>query len=202
MQLTRRESRRHTQVFCAIMLLIVASVVGCGAPPVAAPTSYASYNSKAGTFACEYPEGWELKDGGMRGPEWATFTAGSALIRMSADVSGSLMAGDNPVGADLPPTVEPVHDLHVRDQVRAEDSYAAYTEIAEPNVYDAKLGPARLSEFTATTTFGGGLHGYRVTMLGHNKRLVTYCVCPESEWATLKPAFDHVLSTLKRGSTQ
>jgi hypothetical protein len=28
------------------------------------------------------------------------------------------------------------------------------------------------------------------------------CICPESDWKTLQPAFDHVLSTFKKGQAE
>jgi len=94
---------------------------------------------------------------------------------------------------------EPVHRVHEQGKEKAEADYSGYTELGSPQELKARLGPGRKSEFTASTTFGTGLHGYRATVLAHSKRVVVYCVCPESNWPTLQPAFDHVLGTLVRG---
>jgi hypothetical protein len=182
-------------------------LLGCGSGPVAAPTSYSLYNSKAGTFEIEYPDGWTATGGGGRGPEWARFETGPVFIRVSADVAGSLM-GDiarSAGGSDfeaMRPEDAPVHSVHLTGIKKAEEDYKGYTEIGNPAELDVRLGPARVSEFTASTTFGGGLHGYRATILAHDKRVTVFCVCPESDWTTLKPAFDQCLKTLKRGQSE
>ena len=185
---------------------VSAMLAGCGGEPVAMPTSYALYNSKDGTFECQYPENWEAKGGGGRGPVWAKFGSGPALISVTADTTGSLMGdiadsatsvgfGDEP----LPPNLEPVHLVHVDHMEIAEEEYKGYKEIAGPNVLDCSLGPARVSEFEFASTFGTAMHGYRVTILGKDKRVVVYCVCPETDWAQLQPEFDKVLASFGRG---
>lgn len=179
-------------------------LVGCGSTPLTAPTAYNEFNSTDGTFACDYPADWSADGGGRRGPEWATFRSGPAEIRINADVVGSLM-GDiaRSVGPRdgemLTLADEPVHKVHVRGKEAAEGKYAAYEEVGGVAELDVSLGPARYSEFTASSTFGSGLRGYRATILAHDKRVVVYCVCPESDWQTLQPAFDHVLNSLRRG---
>ena len=68
----------------------LAGMIGCNSAPVAAPSSYADFNSKGGTFALKYPEGWQADGGGKRGLEWAKFTSGSAEIKVDTGVTGSL----------------------------------------------------------------------------------------------------------------
>jgi hypothetical protein len=48
-------------------------------------------------------------------------------------------------------------------------------------------------------TFGGALHGYRVTVLGRDKRVVMICRCAESDWATPQPACDRVIAEAAAG---
>ena len=187
------------------LLAGLAVLDGCGSGPVKAPTAFADYNSKKGTFACQYPEGWESDGGGGRGPEWAKFKSGPAEIRINTGVTGSIMGelgsaggGDEPV----PPELEPVHEIHMSRVEEAEKEYGGYKEQGEPQVLEVSLGPARRSEFTAATTFGSGLHGYRATILGHDRDLTVYCVCPETDWKALQPAFDHLLGSLKRGHAE
>ena len=185
----------------------LAGAIGCGSAPVTAPTAFTAYNSKNGTFACEYPEGWDADGGGGRGPEWAKFLSGPAEIRVSTGVAGSLMAdvASSAGGTNLepvPPELEPVHDIHMDGVEDAEKNYGGYKETGEPQVMEVSLGPARRSEFTASTTFGSGLHGYRATILGHDKAVTVFCICPESDWKTLQPAFDHLLGSLRRGQAE
>jgi hypothetical protein len=200
-----RFALRHD--LCFVCLAVVAlNVLGCGSAPVAAPTEFADYNSPGGTFACQYPLGWQSDGGGKRGLEWARFHSGPAEIRLDAGAAASLM-GDASGGftrnaEDLGPEFEPVHNVHVMAQKDAEKQFSGYKETGEIEVLEIALGPARRSEFTAASTFGSGLHGYRVTALGKDKGIYAYCVCPDSDWKTLQPAFDKVLLSLRRGQAE
>lgn len=185
----------------------IVSMIGCGSGPATAPTSFADYNSNVGTFACQYPEGWEAKGGGKRGLEWAKFTSGSSEIRVDAGAVGSLV-GDiaknmghmDPDAAS--PEMQPVHAVHVAGAKDAEKNFSGYKEVGEVQVFEAPLGPARRSEFTASTSFGSGMHGYRATILAHDKSVYITCVCQESDWKTLEPAFDTVLKSMQRGHAE
>lgn len=197
--------RRHVAGLTAVLICV--SFGGCGSAPLVAPTAYLKYNAKGGTFACEYPDGWSVSGGGKNGPEWATFASGPAEIRINADVTGSLLgeiAGGFGAGKveETSIELEAVHKVHEMDTGTAEQKFSGYQEIGTPQVLTAPLGPARKSEFTAASAFGSGVHGYRATILGHDKRVVVYLVCPEADWKTLQPAFDHVLSTLHRGNPE
>jgi hypothetical protein len=191
-------------VAAVVAVAAILLVAGCSPAPVAAPTAYVEYNHKSGAFACEYPQGWEADGGGAHGQVWATFESGPAEIRLRGNAIGSLM-GDAMGGrhqSDLPPELQPVHKIHELNAKGIENELPGYKEIGQPQELEVALGPARVSEFTATTTFGSGLHGYRVTVLGHNKGVTAFCICPESDWKTLQPAFDHTLGTLKRGTEE
>ncbi|MEM9351881.1 MAG: hypothetical protein AAGA92_02620 [Planctomycetota bacterium] len=180
-------------------------LAGCGDAPVEAPTSFGKWNCSDGTFECDYPENWESSGGGKK-VAWAKFLSGPAMISVKGDTAGSLMAEPGiAAGADdtLGPQLHPAHKLHV-DYYRkfAEEEFDGYAEVGNPAVHDCPLGPARLSEFTYSTAFGTGMHGYRGTILGKDKAVLVYCVCPESDWATLKPAFDQVLASFDRGMAE
>jgi len=181
---------------------VLSATVGCGSDPVEAPKSFADFNSPVGTFACKYPEGWKAEGGGKRGLEWAKIESGPAHIQIDAGVAGSLVGDIAGIGKDpnnTPPELEPVHTVHVAGEKAAEKQFSGYKEIGNPEPFEAALGPARRSEFTASTTFGSGLHGYRATVLAHDKSVTVSCICPESDWKTLQPAFDTVLTSLHRG---
>lgn len=205
---TKAQAKRWLAAATAVLTCLAGGTfTGCGSAPIAAPTTYSEYNARDGTFACDYPDGWEADGGGKNGPQWAKFATGSALIDVNADLAGSLMGG---IASSFTPDgieeaaieFEPVHRLHVKDKESAERKFSNYAEVGNPQVLEVSLGPGRKSEFTAASTFGTGLHGYRVTVLGHDKRVVAYAVCSEGDWATLAPAFDRVLSSLKRGMAE
>jgi hypothetical protein len=189
-------------------LMVAAGVLaGCSGSAVV-PASYGEYNARDGTFACAVPDGWDADGGGKNGPQWATFKSGPAEIRISADLAGSLMGGipsgglpEGLEGAEAM-ELEPVHRVHVGEVRDAERKYPGYTEVGSPEEIKVTLGPARQSEFTASSTFGTGLHGYRVTVLGHNKRVEVYALCPENDWAAMQPVFDKVIASLVRGEPE
>src|SRR5262245_23808360 len=122
---------------CLIALVSgMVAAAGCGSAPVAAPTAYSAYNSKNGTFACEYPEGWQESGGGGRGPEWAKFESGAALVRVGTGVAGSLIgevatANQGTVTEPIPPELEPVHGIHADGKEEVEKDYSGYAETGE-----------------------------------------------------------------------
>jgi hypothetical protein len=189
----------------AAAYLCLFAMVGCGSSPAVVPTSFGKYNSKDGTFACDTPDGWDIQGGGKQGPVWAKFTSGAAVIDIKADLAGSLLGDIHAKlgGADqaVLPQDEPVHRIHVADLDKATKEYDGYSELPpSPSICNSVLGPVRLSEFTAKSSFGTELHGYRVTILGQDKRVTVFCVAPETEWQSLKPVFDQVLASMERGT--
>lgn len=186
---------------------LLAACVGCG-EPVKIPTAYVPFNLKDGTFACQAPEGWTLRGGGSKSgsPAWAKFESGPALIEVKASAAGSLMSdamGGSVTGEPMPPEFEPVHRIHQGALREAEQKFTEYKEVSPaPLVIQCQLGPARLSEFTAKSSFGTALHGYRGTIIGHEKGVTVYCSCPESNWQALKPAFDNMFATLEPGTPE
>jgi hypothetical protein len=182
----------------------IMSTGGCSPAPVTAPTAFAEYNHKTGTFACEYPQGWEQDGGGNRGQLWAKFKSGPAEIGVRANATGSLlgdiMGGRN--DSELPPELQAAHKVHELGAKGLEGEYPGYKEVGQPQMLEVSLGPARVSEFTYQTTFGSGMHGYRATVLGHDKGVSVFCICPESDWKTLEPAFKKMLASLTRGQSE
>ena len=183
--------------------LVLAAFCGCGGGNVPAPTSYAVYENKDSEFKCEYPADWEAKGGGKKN-HYAKFTKGSAVIDVKTDLTGSIMgdiAASSGAGKDPTQLTEadaPVHKIHLKSAAEMQETYTDYKE-QPPVKFQCALGDARKSEFTAAGGFGGSLHGYRATIMGRDKRFRVTCTCPESNWATLQPAFDKVLESFGHG---
>jgi hypothetical protein len=95
--------------------------------------------------------------------------------------------------------LEPVAHAHEFGKGTMEEEYNDYTELSKPEKPQCGFPRSRRSEFTAKGTFGGKLHGYRVTALGRDKRVVLICTCSEDDWKTLQPAFDQVIASLSQG---
>ncbi|MEM8945718.1 MAG: hypothetical protein AAGD11_11085 [Planctomycetota bacterium] len=182
------------------------SLLGCGGGSAVIPTSYSSYNAKDGSFACDTPDGWEIKGGGKSGtPVWAKFTSGSALIHFKASSTNRLanasMTGRGAEANEVP-AFAPVHLLHIEAMKQAEEEFEGYSETVGPTVMNCPLGPARMSEFTFDTTFGTLMHGYRISIIGFDRGVNVFCICPDNDWKTLKPVFDKVLASIVRGEVE
>jgi hypothetical protein len=180
-------------------------LAGCGGGPVPAPTSFATYTAKGGAFACDYPEGWEVDSGKFTG----NFTKGSAQIKVKSDISGSVIGdmaslGGGGFGGDTPrgTTDEdyPAHKIHAMGPGPLAEEFSEYKEQETITNFQNSLGgQGRKSEFTAAGGLTGPLHGYRATFLNRDRRFTVVCVCNESDWANLKPAFDRVLESFRSG---
>jgi hypothetical protein len=181
------------------------ALAGCGGS-AEAPTSYTKYNAKDGSFACERPANWEAAGGG-KGHQWAKFTSGGAEISIRTDVTGSLMADiaqaqNQSAGIDAgDEDLAPVAKVHEMGKEAMAEQMSDYQEQA-PESVKTGLGDARKSEFSATGTFGGKVRGYRVTALTRDKRVQVVCQCSESDWETVKPAFDKAIESLGPGTPQ
>ena len=68
-------------------------IAGCEGP-VPAPTTFKQFLAKDGSFSCDYPADWDVEGGGRSDNTyaWGKFSQGGALIKVTADVTGSLMA--------------------------------------------------------------------------------------------------------------
>ena len=173
---------------------------------VALPASYKTYTAIDSSFSCDQPGGWTLHETGATNGNLATatFEDGHARVRVVSDATGSLIADIAGAGnANLPPVqqvppeqqVPPVQKLHVMDEKQLAASLPDYKE-GDADSFQSAAGDARVSEWTAS----GGLHGYRVTMLGREREFTVICFCPEGDWKTVKPAFLRILNSVIPGN--
>ena len=190
---------------------------GCGQEKAAAPASYTAYTAPDKAFKCLAPAGWETSSSSSQAVNsGALFRKGSAVIDVTADLQGSLMGDivrgpavplpDLPGGA--PPGMAsalkeaqkpPVEKLHEMGRKEVAERLSHYEE--QPmQTMRTSLGERRYSEFTAGGgMFSGKIHGYRVTILGGERRITVLCHCPEQDWNTLQPAFAKVVGSLGSG---
>jgi hypothetical protein len=175
---------------------------GCGAERVPAVKKWGEYHGKDGQFSCQYPKTWEATGGGSSGHgySWAKFKRGGALIEIRADFKGSIMGdiGKSFGGGDQDAEKRALLNLHEMGKKEiGEEEFSGYKE-KKPVEFQAGFGDGYKSEFTAAGSFGGKTHGYRATTLSNDRRITVLCTCPESNWKTLKPAFDKVIASVKR----
>lgn len=164
------------------------------------PTSYKTYTAIDNSFSCDQPVGWSLHETGATSGNLATaaFQSGAAKVRVISDATGSIM-GDlaGATNSNLPGVVPipAVQKIHMMDEKQIAASLPGYDE-GDPQPLQSASGEARVSEWTAA----GGLRGYRVTMLGHEREFTVICFCPETEWAALQPAFQRIIGSVKPGT--
>jgi len=176
---------------------------GCGSPTV--PDSYEDYNSNKGVFQCKAPVGWEKAGGGRDTYISAKFSSAGAEIKISASASSSLrgdiaqsqnqMAGLDATEAE---ELSPVAQVHEEHKGQLEQSLGEYQEVTTETI-ESGFGEGRRTEFTSSTTFGGGVHGYMATFLGRDYGIMAVCQCPEKHWESLRPAFEEVIASLGPG---
>lgn len=205
--------RHHSLLALIGPAALILGTAGCGGGPVSAPTGYAEWNAKDGTFRIDYPDDWKAEGGGRHSVQWATFTKGSAMIDVkvsfSESVQGDILGGGAGVGQattimgpegdssgeDEPPP--PVAILHEAKKKNFAKQYSEYKEQAAIKIQPS-LGEGRKSEFTAATSFRK-IHGYRTSILNSNRGITIICQCAEADWNTLKPAFDKILDGVTLG---
>lgn len=185
--------------FVPMAMCLCIAISGCAPAPLSAPDGFTAYRStdQKQTFLCGCPNDWTV-DGGGKTNAWAKFTNGTAMIEIRTDLSGSLMGDVARMGRDPDdPTTDPVAVIHEGSLVDAQEKFTEYDEQPVQEL-DSKLGPGRVSEFTAKTAFGKALHGYRATIMSRDRRIVTYCTCDETDWNTLAESYMHMLRSFNR----
>ena len=78
------------------------------------------------------------------------------------DIASSAAKMDDGVGT---PEEAPVLHVHIAYAKDFEKTFSGYKEVTAVEEIDTQIGPTRRNEFTAQSTFGSGLHGYRATAL-------------------------------------
>jgi hypothetical protein len=182
---------------------LAVSLGGCGGPATV-PKSYSSYKAEDGSFKIEYPAEWTVEGGGKGGYGWAKFTSGNSEIKVTTSLVGSLMADISkiqhpPILKDLQGNEDtaPVAIVHEQEKEEFEEETGVKEKAAA--FVGTAVNDARKAEFSGESTFGGSIHGYRVTALTPDRRIRIVCQCPEGEWKSLQPAFDKIILTLSRG---
>lgn len=141
-------------------------------------------------------------------------TSGTGFVRIGADLTGSLQsdiltASNNQMGgaadalpgglgalarASTKPAVEKLHDLQA---VGLGKKFQDFKD-GKLQPLSSKMGEGRFSEFTASDG-GVALHGYRVTILGSDKRYSVRAQCAQSDWKTLQPIYEKIIQSVAPG---
>jgi hypothetical protein len=169
------------------VVVVVKLVRGTPEQPV---TAWDRYTTDENEFGLDYPAGWNTRSYGLKNKREVNITHEGASITIKENLTGSLL-GDiagaanqgRPVDDDHIPVAK-VHELRRPEGAREESAVTVMT----------KAGKARRSLYT-----DGSNRGYRATVLLHQTALDVFCECRESDWETLRPAFDRVIASIGRG---
>jgi hypothetical protein len=193
------------------IVVCLAAVLGCGAP-VKTPTSYSKWEPASDAiFALDYPEGWIADGNGKNGIQWAEFKKGGCLIKCSTDQSSSLVGditqsfnnmggGDSGMSEEEMEELAPAAAAHKWNKDKAREDYSNYKEEKEMIKFTSGLGDARKSVFTGSVG-GRSVKGYRATFLARDRGVTVICHCAAKDFERLKPAFDKVLESVRRGNS-
>lgn len=183
---------RPTLVVALSAATIASFLTGCASAPAEPVASYEPFEASDKSFTGQGPAGWEKEAGDLGGTVGkVTFTKGDATIRIVSDSASSFM-GDAAKAGPVP-AVEAVHEKRLS---KLEELFSN-PEPGPMKPMKSAVGDARYCEFTAD---GGKTHGYRSTALGPQRAIFVTASCPESDWATLKPAFSKVIGSIANGS--
>lgn len=192
----------------AMVTLAMVAMAGCSNnTKIAVPENFEEFNSKDGSFALEYPAGWQAKGNGNKssGIAWAEFTDAGARIRVDAlfteVIKGDLanMAGGTAMLKDeeLRPDMTREEIVHIQGKDYYIDKYSHYVEDDGVSTR-IKLGPAHVSGFAAKDGFSQ-MKGIRATITGTDRGITYFASCPANQWADFKPVFIRCLESMKRG---
>jgi hypothetical protein len=170
-------------------------------PSVAVPTAFTPNEAPDKSFRYEYPADWKIHTEGAKDHYETTITRGSASIKITQGIVGSLLgdiAGAGDPGND--PERSPVARVHELKRAAATEGLSKYQEEKAQTVR-TKFGDARVSAFTATAgTFSQRVRGYRATVLGHMTQFDILCQCPTADWENLEPVFSRLIAGFGPGS--
>ena len=189
-------------------------------PPVPAPTGYAPFTSADNAWSMETPTGWHVSASGAAGGDTSnlqqngvTLTSGNAKIEVTISTVSALMTGQLLFGNEVVPEAmggSKASGVAKLQKKAVTKRWKGYAETVSPDCPNGMGGDymddnkkfvadARLYEWTAASnTFGlgGKMHGYRASEAGGQLIAAVVCECSDRDWATLKPAFRHVLGSV------
>ena len=206
---------RHlfTPASCLIALIAICCSLslGCRRIEVKSPEAYKLWNSKCGSFALDYPEGWIAQGAGSKssGNAYAEFKKGSYVARVDASfgdsVKGDIMGMGGGMGgvpgmgmdAEMEEALSPEAQVHEFWLKHYQKKYKKYKE-GEPESIRVPLGATRLAEFSAKIGFSN-VRGIRATTMSQHRGVTFFAYCPAAQWEEFKPVYMHMLESMKRG---
>lgn len=207
-------------VFLLIALVAIFFLKARKPESVPAPKALRPYTAPDKSFICKVPQEWRRQEtGGMGIMSGVKVEKASAQIDIMSDLQGSLMGdmaraqnaqvesieGMAPPGMNLPRMEKPrppVEQIHQSDADKVRGDLENFQE-GPMREFPSPLGDARVTEWTGEQKGMLGavnkIHGYRVTILGNERRVSVVSRCNEADWPKLKQAFQTVTMSLAPG---
>ena len=180
----------------AVSLLLIWAAVkfSGGAKPLQPVADYERYVTEQDEFGFDVPANWKVKAYGTSGKRMIEVTSGSATINFKENLVGSVQGDIAGAGAkfDADDNHSPLARVH---ESRKPTESATYSEGQAVTVMSKGAGKVRYSPYS-----DGGKRGYRATARLGPTALDIYCDCSPADWETLRPAFEHVIESVGRGS--
>jgi hypothetical protein len=183
-------------VFVLVLVIVVGIVTvivgikairGAPAEPV---TAWNRYVAPEQEFGFDFPKGWDFRQYGIKDKREVNVNKGSASISFKENLTGSLIgdiANAANFGKDVSDDRLPVAKVHEMRKPEGAKEDPAVT-------VNSKSGKARRSFYS-----DGSRRGYRATVLLQQTALDIFCECHETDWETLRPAFERVIESTSRG---
>ena len=176
--------------------------------PIEAPANLVRFSHpEPRTFALDVPEGWEQKSGGGTGgrPAFASFEGpgGEVDVRMSlrgsamGDIGNAVQGDSFVVGAEVPEELTAIYGQHEATKQQVADDYSDYKETGGHN-FNPRGGEGRMSTFTASGSFGGGITGLRGTVRIGTDTYIVLMKCAPKDFGVMKPVFEKMMQSLGR----
>jgi hypothetical protein len=164
--------------------------------------SYAHFKKGTGVISVDADLQGSLQADIMRSSQQQMDNAGGDFAGGSGggvpDLSG-VPGASHLMGGGANDRRPPVERLHEARKEAFEEDRKDYQEQAA-TVIQSALGEGRLSPYTYKGDWGGKIKGVRVTILSNDKLVQFHAECQEPDFNMMKPAFDHVLQSLRPGT--
>lgn len=194
----------------SVLVLAFFLLAGC-APEVKVPEKFTHWNSKDGSFALNYPEGWDSVGGGSRssGLAWAEFKSGGYKVRIDANFNDSMKAdayNSSPMGsAMLDGKHAPEFDsaeaaIQAFWKEHYEEEYSEYKE-QKGEAFRTKLGATVMNRFSAKSGMTK-IIGIRATTLSNDRSITFFAYCPGNKWKTFLPIYEKMLKEMTLGKEE
>jgi predicted Zn finger-like uncharacterized protein len=170
-------------------------------PSLEAPKNFVSFRVPDGSFRVDFPSDWKHKLEGQTNRYVVDLSQGRATFHIIQGPLESLEADIAAAGEGAEADLELAFLTRAHEQRRAAvtEGVANYQQ-EEPEPVDTRFGRGLRSTFTAIANDRYPMRGYRATLRAAGKLYDILCMCPETDWENLQPAFARMIESMGKDS--